>query len=139
MPAQTAAEFIKSFQGSGVVLVKDDSYYFIPLATLNKCMFPAEFQKNADGISPEYFKPEHPELTPQGIDPIGQVYRKMDLMLGDFKVADGVRQAIWINAAEPAGDNPTMSKSSGSNQTFFRYLDKKIAVDMSKGGKPSNR
>ena len=58
MPAQTAEEFIKSVQGSGVVLVKDDLYYFIPLSTLNKCVFPTEFLNHANGISAEYFEKE---------------------------------------------------------------------------------
>ena len=138
MPAQTAEEFIKSVQGSGVVLVKDDLYYFIPLSILNKCVFPAEFLNHADGISAKYFEKENDGAAPAGIDPVGQVFRKMDQLLGDFKVADGVRQAIWLNPVEPMGGT-TVSMSKGSKQVFFRYKNNKIVVDMSKGGKPSNR
>ena len=138
MPAQSAVEFIKSVQGSGVVLVKDDLYYFIPLSVLNKCVFPAEFLNHANGISADYFEKDQPELAPAGIDPDGQVFHKIDLLLSSFNVADGVRQAIWLNPVEPMGAT-TVSKSGGTKQVFFRYKNNKIVVDMSKGGKPSNR
>jgi hypothetical protein len=50
-----------------------------------------------------------------------------------------VRQAIWINPAEDLAGK-LVSKAAGSKQVLFRYdkKGKKIVVDMSKGGRPSN-
>lgn len=142
MATKTPEEFIKSLQKSGLVIVKQDQYYFIPLSVMNENLFPAEFQKNAIGISEAYFKKEPPGgnqgtalATTESL-----LYNKFDEVLSKFKRADGVTQAVWIDAtSQVAGKDVT--KAPDSKEIMFVFGDggKKIVVDMTKGGRPSNR
>ncbi len=137
MPAESAEQFLESLKGSGLVMVRGDLYYFIPLSVLNKHVFPAAFLKDAPGISPDYFEKMNGAA---GTEVTSQVFQKMDQLLSEFRKTDGVSQAIWLDeASELAGQQ--VSKSSGSRQVMFVFdkNSKKIVVDMSKGGKPSDR
>jgi hypothetical protein len=140
MPTQSAEQFVESLQESGLVVVAGDMYYFIPLSILNTCRFPEAFLKQAKGISTDFFDAENPGAVP-AVDLAKEsvVFNKMDHLLGEFRVTDGVRQAIWINPAEDLAGK-LVSKASGSKQVLFRYnkQGKKIVVDLSKGGRPSN-
>lgn len=143
MTGHTASEFIKSLQGSGVLLVREGKRYFIPLSTLNECKLPEAFQANAVGISPDYFEPE---VVPANFDMSqfntpGQISKKMDLVMSNLFVCDGISQAVWISRMEePAGGKP-VSKAEGSKQVVFVYnpQKKKILVDVTRGGRPSDR
>ena len=133
MAAQTPEEFIRSIWGSGLLVVRGDATFFIPLKTMNECMLPKPFQKDYRGVSGDYF-----EKAGAGAEANGQVYTQLDRLLGEFRLVDGVRQAIWISEKE-SNAGKTVSKSN-SGQVLFQYGEqsKKILVDMSKGGKPSS-
>jgi hypothetical protein len=142
MARQSPEEFIKSLQGSGILLVRNGTTFFIPLKTLSECILPEAFQKDAAKISQDYFEFEG---GPRGQDPStmfppGQVAKKMDEVLSEFLIVYGISQAIWVDQAEVVGGK-LVSKAGTSAQVLFRYrADKKrIVVDFSKGGRPSNR
>ena len=140
MPDQAAEHFVETLQESGLVVVMGDIFYFVPLSTLNKCRFPDAFLKQAKGISPDFFDSENPGAVPQAdLTKESVVFNKLDHVLGEFRVVDGVKQAIWLNAAENLGGK-MVSKAAGSKQVLFCYNQpgKKIVVDLSKGGRPSN-
>jgi hypothetical protein len=140
MPGQSSDDFIKSLQGSGVILVRNGIPYFIPLKTLNACQFPDAFQKDAVGISADYFQQENAPAAGAAAPAAGQLARKLDETLTTFRVVDGVQQAIWIGMVEKNAGGKPVSKAEGSKQVLFRYRDdkKRILVDMSKGGRPSD-
>ena len=140
MAGQTPEQFINSIKGSGLLIVRGDNYYFVPLTMLSQCIFPGPFLKDADGISIDFFEKENIPQGPAGTATTkGQVHKRMEQLLGDFRVVDGVSQAIWISEQQVVAGKK-VSKSENSNQLLFRYSGdgKKIVVDMSKGGKPSN-
>jgi hypothetical protein len=140
MPTQTAEQFVESLQDSGLFVVAGDMYYFVPLAVLNKCRLPDAFLKQAKGISADFFDAENPGAVPAAdLAKESVVFNKLDHLLGEFRVTDGVRQAIWLNPAEDLAGKK-VSKAAGSKQVLFRYNKpgKKIVVDLSKGGRPSN-
>lgn len=137
MPSESAEKFLESLKGSGLVVVRGDLLYFVPLSVMNKHIFPAAFLKDAPEVSSEYFE----KLSPNaGANVLGQVFKRMDELLVEFRRVDGVSQAIWLDEATEK-DGKLVSKSSGSAQTMFVYdnTSKKIVVDMAKGGKPSDR
>lgn len=140
MTRQTPEQFIKSLQGSGVLLVRNGITYFIPLKTLSECILPKAFQEDAPKISPDYFEFEKGPKGSTPAYPPGQVAKKMDELLSEFRVADGISQAIWISFAEEQ-KGKLVSKTEASKQVLFRYRPdkKRIVVDISKGGRPSNR
>ena len=150
MADQKPAAFVNSIKKSGLLVVRKGTYYFIPLETMRKCMFPSPFQKDYAEISEDYFEKENAPGAPTGQGAAaaarpraneqlrGQVYKEIDKLLGRLRVADGISQAVWIDVQEKDGDK-TFSRSEESRQVLFQYSDdgKKILVDMSKGGKPS--
>ena len=142
MARQNPEEFIKSLQGSGVLLVRNGITYFIPLKTLSECIFPEAFQKDAAKISKDYFEFEGAprDQDASSMFPPGQVAKKLDEVLSEFRIVDGVSQAIWVDLAETEGGK-LVSKAGTSGQVLFRYRAdrKRIVVDFSKGGRPSNR
>jgi hypothetical protein len=141
MPSQTPEQFISSMKKSGLFVVMDDKYYFIPLSTMSQCQMPDAFQKGTKGISNDYFAKENPGGASATEIAATQslIFNRLDHHLGAFAVADGVSQAIWLDAeAEVAGKH--VSKSEHTKQILFCYGgpgNKKIVVDMSKGGRPS--
>jgi hypothetical protein len=141
MAKQTPAQFIKSLQKSGLVVVMNDKYYFVPLSVMADCLFPDEFQKDAVGVSADYFHPEFgtgAQATALATaDSV--LFNKLDQALSNFRMADGVRQAIWIDEKSQV-NGKDVSKSGASKQVLFVYGDggNKILVDMTKGGRPSN-
>lgn len=141
MAKQTPEQFIKSLQGSGVLLVRNGVTYFIPLKTVSECILPKAFQADAPEISTAFFEFEKASRGKPAAQnfPVGQVAKKLDELLSEFRVADGVSQAIWIGMAEEEKGS-LVSKAEGSKQVLFRYRrdKKRIVVDISKGGRPSN-
>jgi hypothetical protein len=140
MPTQDAQKFIESLQESGLFVVAGDMFYFVPLSVLNSCRLPEAFLKQAKGISQDYFDMENPGAMPAAdVAKESIVFNKIDHLLGEFRVTDGVRQAIWVNPVEDLAGKK-VSKAAGSKQVMFRYNTdgKKIVVDLSKGGRPSN-
>ncbi len=141
MTSQTPEQFISSLKKSGLIVVMDDKYYFIPLATMNQCQFPDAFQKGTKGISEDFFAKENPGGSSAADIAATQslIFNRLDHHLGKFGVADGISQAIWIDVeGEVAGKH--VSQSEHSKQVLFSYGgtgNKKIVVDLSKGGKPS--
>jgi hypothetical protein len=137
MPAQTPEQFLKSIKGPGLVVVRDDLFYFIPLSVMNEHVFPDAFLKGAVGVSKDLFQKVNGDA---GVETPSQVFQKMDQHLATFRIADGVSQAIWLDEESGPADK-MVSKSAGSKQVFFVYDkdNKKIVVDMSKGGKISDR
>jgi hypothetical protein len=137
--AQTPKELLESLKKSGLLVVRGTTYFFIPLAKFSEFKLPKEFQKDFPGISPDYFKMENIGANNQNPTDKSLVYSEIDKILSrGFRVADGVNQAVWIDAADPADAKP-VSRAEESGQVLFQY-DKgtqKIIVDMSKGGKPS--
>ena len=132
----TPQEFIKSLQQDGVLLVKGGELYFIPVATLNACKMPEPFQNKFDGVSDEYF------VKTGGPGPAEQqsiVYRGMNRALSEAFVADGISQAVWIETDKDV--RPLVTLTGQSQQPMFRYdpNETKIVVDMSRGGRPSDR
>jgi hypothetical protein len=137
--ASTPQEFIDSLQKEGVILAKQDKLYFIPLDILNKCKFPDAFQNGTNGIDENYFSKV--DLDPPGLDKDSIIFRNMNKVLGTFRVTDGVTQAIWLGAVENNAQGKPVSPAAESKQILFVYTNdkKKIVVEMSKGGRPSNR
>jgi len=138
MASATAEEFIKSLQNEGVILAKQDKLYFIPLAILNKCKFPKAFENGTEGADADYF-------SKSGSDPANLVqdsliFRNLNRILSQFRVNDGVSQAIWLGEVEIKEGKP-VSPAAESKQVLFVYTNdkKKIVVDMTRGGRPSNR
>lgn len=147
---QTSQQFIASIQNAGLIIVKQDKLYFIPLELLNKCEFPAAFQNGTLGISEDYFfkdpqpNPNNPPPPPNSTnqpDPDSIVFKGLNKALAQFRVADGVSQAIWLDEVGNNRDGKPVSKAPASNEVLFLYTNdkKKIIVDMVKGGRPSNR
>jgi len=137
--ASTPQEFIGSLQKEGVILAKQDKLYFIPLDILNKCKFPDAFQNGTSGIDENYFSKV--DLEPPGLDKDSIIFRNMNKVLGTFRITDGVTQAIWLGAVENNNQGKPVSPAAESKQVLFVYTNdkKKIVVEMSKGGRPSNR
>lgn len=136
---QSAQEFIKSLQSEGVILAKQDKLYFISLEILNKCRFPEAFENGTPGINEDYFSKDG--IAPPNLELDSLIFKNLNRVLSQFRVADGVSQAVWLGAVEINAQNKPVSKSVDSNQVMFVYTgDKtKIVVDMTKGGRPSNR
>ncbi len=109
----TQADFIKSFQGAGLLVSRQGIFYFIPLSMLTSIDF------------------DH------GLTDAAKA--ELDKLLRDCRSIDGIEQAIWIDVKQLL-NTKHVSRSSGSRQIVFVYSDdeKKILVDMSKGGKPSS-
>jgi hypothetical protein len=137
--AMTPQEFIKSLQNEGVILAKQDKLYFIPLEILNKCKFPKAFENGTPGVDENYFSKVNPE--PPGLDHDSLIFRNMNKVLGTFRVTDGVTQAIWLGEVKNNPNGKPVSEAPASGEVLFLYTDdkKKIIVDMTKGGRPSNR
>jgi len=137
--ASTPQEFIDSLQKEGVILAKQDKLYFIPLDILNKCKFPDTSQNGTSGIDENYFSKV--DLEPPGLDKDSIIFRNMNKVLGTFRITDGVTQAIWLGAVENNNQGKPVSPAAESKQVLFVYTNdkKKIVVEMSKGGRPSNR
>ncbi len=133
----TPQDYIKSLQKDGVLLVIDGKLFFIPKETLTSCKMPDEFQKGFDGVSPAYFKPEG---ATDGSSDTSKVYRGITRVLAEAFVTDGVSQAVWL-AKATGDDGRKTSKTAQSEQPIFTFAgaDPKIVVDMTKGGRPSNR
>lgn len=132
-----AQDYIKSLQNDGVLLVIDGKLYFIAHDTLASCQMPAEFQKDFAGVSPAYFKPEG---ASDGSSDTSKVFRGITRVLAEAFVTDGVSQAVWLQKAKGTGDRKT-SMTAASEQPIFTFAgaDPKIVVDMTKGGRPSDR
>lgn len=135
---QTPQEFITSLQNEGVILAKQDKLYFIPLETLNKCKFPEAFQNGTNGVNNDFFAKEG--VAPAGLTEDSLIFRNLNKCLAQFRVADGVSQAIWLGAVENNPQGKPVSPAAESKQVLFVYTNdkKKIVVDMTKGGRPSN-
>lgn len=138
LPPQTPQEFIESLQNEGVILAKQDKLYFIPLDILNKCKFPKAFENGTQGADPAYFSKsgaEPPNLVQDSL-----IFRNLNRVLSQFRVNDGISQAVWLGGVETREGKP-VSPAAESKQVLFLYTDdkKKIVVDMTKGGRPSNR
>lgn len=139
MPSQTPEEFITSLQREGVILAKQDKLYFISLEILNKCKFPEAFENGTSGINDDYFSKEG--NPPVGLVEDSLIFKNLNRVLSQFRVADGVSQAIWLGAVENNAQGKPISSAAESKQVLFVYTNnkKKIIVDMTKGGRPSNR
>lgn len=137
--AMTPQEFIKSLQSEGVILAKQDKLYFIPLETLNKCRFPKAFENGTADADPDYF--EKTGTAPADLVLDSLIFRNLNRVLAQFRVTDGVSQAVWLGEVEDNSDGKPVSLAAESKKPLFLYTGdkKKIVVDMTKGGRPSNR
>jgi hypothetical protein len=138
MASQTPQEFINSLQNEGVILVKQDKLYFIPLEILNKCQFPKAFENGTIGIDENYFFKEG--NAPQGLTEDSLIFANLNKVLAQFRVTDGVSQVIWLDQVQNNPQNKPVSQAAESKKVLFVYTPdkKKIVVDMTKGGRPSN-
>jgi hypothetical protein len=136
---QTPQEFITSLQNEGVILAKQDKLFFIPLEILNKCKFPEAFQNGTDDVNPDFFSEDG--NRPAGLVLDSLIFRNLNKVLSQFRVADGVSQAVWLGAVQNNAQGKPESRAAESGQVLFVYTNdkKKIVVDMTKGGRPSNR
>lgn len=136
---QTPQEFISALQNEGVVLAKQDKLYFIPLDILNKCKFPVAFENGTADVNHDFFSEEG--NRPPGLVLDSLIFRNLNKVLAQFRVADGVSQAIWLGAVQKNAQGKPESRAAESGQVLFVYTTdkKKILVDMNKGGRPSNR
>ncbi len=136
---QTPQEFVSSLQNEGVILAKQDKLYFIPLEILNKCRFPEAFQNGAEGVNPDFFSENG--NRPPGLVLDSLIFRNLNKVMSQFRVADGVSQAIWLGAVQNNAQGKPESRAAESGQVLFVYTNdkKKIVVDMTRGGRPSNR
>ncbi len=143
MTAQSEA-FIKSLQSSGLLVLVDGIFYFIPQDDLkNKYKFPAAFQAGTAAISPDYFEDKKPPAAAgaAGGDAGVEVFQGLsDRLDSQIYSLDGVTKAVWLNPAEQNAGR-FVSKAPRSKQVVFAYSpDKKhILVDSSKGARPSDR
>ena len=136
---QTPQEFISSLQSEGVILAKQDKLYFIPLEILNKCKFPEAFQNGTSDVNHDFFSEDG--NRPPGLVLDSLIFRNLNRVLAQFRVVDGVSQAIWLGAVQNNAQGKPESRAAESGQVLFVYTNdkKKIVVDMTKGGRPSNR
>lgn len=137
----SAADFLKSLKEGGLVIVKGDFFYFVPVDVMNEHKLPKEFQKGFDRVSPDYFdgvEPASPPAGPATTPP--SVHRELDRLFSNFKVAQGVNQAIWLGDVQEK-NGKQVSIPEGSQEVMFCYNNAsgKILVDLNKGGKPSNK
>ncbi len=136
-------QVIENLKGPGLLVVKEDKRYFIPLADLAQYLLPKDFQiGGTQGVSNEYF--EISGGTPEQLAALATaeapVARYMEEMLGQFWVADGVRQAVFLDF-EILPNGRHVSKAVGSKKVLFSFNapGTKILVDGTRGARPSIR
>jgi hypothetical protein len=138
MPTRTPAEFIADIKGSGLFVVRNDDYYFVPLKTMTDCLLPKEFQRDPGLDVKNIFEQINGGNQPAALT-AAMVHSGIDRKLSELRVADGINQAIWVAEEENTANGKKVSVAESSKSVLFEYSadGKKIVVDMSKGGKPS--
>ncbi len=134
MPEQSPAEFIKSLQGSGLLLQRGSAFFFIPVEALKAYECPNVFRPESEGLPTDYFKTVNSLPQGESLDKV-VFYDGLEKMLErDFSVVEGVERAIWLDAAEGSGD---ALESRVEGETALTFKANKILVDLAKGGRPS--
>jgi hypothetical protein len=135
MPHPTGIEFNKLLQGSGIILNKDGTMYFIPSKKLAAFKMPPSFQNSAEELDSDGFAPEGSGGSGAAFKK-GAVYRGLEAIGG----LDGVSMAIALNMASAFGaDGKKVSRTARNSEAVFKFNnDNKIIADLTKGGKPSN-